>query len=283
MTGELSPDPKRRKRAVDKLVRVYLLGGRRATLLIHVEFQNEVDTDLVARLYLYNTKIYSLLGEPVITLAVLGDKEPAWRPTEFDYALGGFETRMRFPVAKLLDYAGEWAALEESDNPFAVVVMAHLKAMETSRQPEARLEWKLRLAKSLYDRGCSDERIQQLVEFIDWLMVLDEVREERFDGALRQYEEERTMPTISPYQQRFLARGKQEGLVLGKQEGLVLGKQEAVLDNLAAHLDSVPDDIVAAVRLVGDPERLRHLQLAAIRVPDLDAFRALLVDARASG
>ena len=182
---------------------------------------------------------------------------------------------MRFPVAKLLEYAGRWSELEESDNPFAVVVMAHLKAMETLRQPEARLEWKLRLAKGLYDRGYSEEQIQQLVEFIDWLMVLDEAREERFDSALRQYEEKRTMPTLSPYQQRFIARGK--------QVGLVEGRQEAVLDNLAAHLDAVPDDIVAAVRGVRDPERLRRLQLAAIRVLTPDDFRALLLDARASG
>jgi len=53
---------RRRMRSVDKLVRVRLLGGGQATLLVHVEFQNEVDTDLVARLYLYNIRIYSLLG-----------------------------------------------------------------------------------------------------------------------------------------------------------------------------------------------------------------------------
>src|SRR4051812_2911949 len=52
---------KRGKGSVDKLARVRLLDGRQTTLLIHIEFQNQVDQDLPARLYTYNIRIYSLL------------------------------------------------------------------------------------------------------------------------------------------------------------------------------------------------------------------------------
>jgi hypothetical protein len=44
----------------------------------------------------------------------------------------GCRAGLHFPVVKLLDYRADWAALENSDNPFATVVMAHLKALETS-------------------------------------------------------------------------------------------------------------------------------------------------------
>ena len=107
----------RRKRAVDKLVRVHLLDGRQTTLLIHIEFQNQVEEDLPQRLYKYNIRIYSLLEENVITLAVLGDADPNWRPTGFGYEMAGFETRMIFPTVKLLDYEAQWPLLEASDNP----------------------------------------------------------------------------------------------------------------------------------------------------------------------
>ena len=210
---------KRGKGAVDKLARVRLLDGSQMTLLIHIEFQNQVDLDLPARLYTYNIRIYSLLQEPVITLAVLGDGDPQWRPNEFGYAIADFETRMRFPVAKLLDYESHWSTLEQSANPFAVIVMSHLRALATMGQPESRLEWKLRLAKSLYDRNYAETQIQELINFIDWLMVLDENRDTRFDEIMRKYEEDNTMPTISPYQKRFIAKGKQEGRSEGLQEG----------------------------------------------------------------
>jgi hypothetical protein len=52
---------------------------------------------------------------------------------------------IEFPVVKLRDYAARWDALEASDNPFAMVVMAHLQARATRRDPEGRLQWKLRL------------------------------------------------------------------------------------------------------------------------------------------
>ena len=44
-------------------------------------------------------------------------------------------------MVKLRDYAARWDALEASDNPFAMVVMAHLHARATRRDPEGRLQW----------------------------------------------------------------------------------------------------------------------------------------------
>ena len=43
--------------------------------------------------------------------------------------------RLEFPVVKLLDYAPQWPALEADPNPFATVVLAHLKTLETRRSP----------------------------------------------------------------------------------------------------------------------------------------------------
>ena len=66
------------------------------------------------------------------SLVVLGDAWPHWRPDRYEYELLGCRVGLHFPVVKLLDYRADWAALESSDNPFTTVVMAHLKALETS-------------------------------------------------------------------------------------------------------------------------------------------------------
>jgi len=38
--------------------------------------------------------------------------------------------RLEFPILKLSDYESRWDELENSTNPFAVMVMAHLKTRE---------------------------------------------------------------------------------------------------------------------------------------------------------
>lgn len=44
----------------------------------------------------------------------------------------------QFPAVKLLDYTGQVAALETSANPFATMVLAHLKARETRQDARER-------------------------------------------------------------------------------------------------------------------------------------------------
>ena len=59
------------------------------------------------------------------TFGILADDDPGWRPGEFRDELLGTELVMRFSTAKLMDYEADWPALENENNPFAVVVMAH--------------------------------------------------------------------------------------------------------------------------------------------------------------
>ena len=64
-------------------------------------------------------------------------------------------------MQKLLDWHARWAELEASHNPFALVMMAHLKAQECQDGP-ARKGWKLRLVRLLYQRGYTREQVLQL-------------------------------------------------------------------------------------------------------------------------
>ena len=57
--------------------------------------------------------------QPVVSLAVLCDEQPAWRPDRFEYNIWGCQVGIRFPSVKILDYRGQEAELEQSPNPFA--------------------------------------------------------------------------------------------------------------------------------------------------------------------
>src|SRR5205823_3709920 len=124
--------------------------------------------------------------------------------------------RMIFPAAKVLDYAGREAELEADSNPFARVVLAHLKALETRRDPEGRRLWKIRLVRGLYERGFKAEDVRQLFRLIDWLMDLPQVQNRRFWQEVQQIEEERIMPFITT-PERF---GIEKGILLAVENAL---------------------------------------------------------------
>ena len=154
-------------RLADKLFKVWLKEGQEAWILIHVEIQNQRDATFAERAFVYNYRIHDRHRQPVISLAVLGNEDPTWRPDQFGYGMFGCSVGIRFPVVKLLDYTSQAEQLETVANPFAAVVLARLKTQETRADPNGRRTWKFRLIRTLYDRGLDGERVRLLFKFID--------------------------------------------------------------------------------------------------------------------
>ncbi|HGJ66723.1 TPA: hypothetical protein ENS27_15280, partial [bacterium] len=179
------------KRIVDKLVKVWLNSGEESWILIHIEIQSQRETSFAKRMYIYNYRIFDRYDRFVISFAILGDEHPSWKPNRFGYEMWGFKVGIEFPIIKLLDYSNRWDELEKSQNPFAIVVMAHLKAQETSNSGEDRRKWKFYLARLLYERGYKREDIIQLLKFIDWIMKLPENLDIKFWQEVQQLEEEK--------------------------------------------------------------------------------------------
>ena len=86
----------------------------------------------------------------VASFAVLADDNPNWRPDRFGYQRWGVRAELQFPVVKLLDFAERGAELEESENPFATVVLAHLDTMETRPDAGQRKTRKFTLTRRLF-------------------------------------------------------------------------------------------------------------------------------------
>src|SRR5262249_19848864 len=126
------------EREADKLAKVWLRSGQEVWVLIHVEVQTQKEATFPKRMFVYNYRTFDRYNREVISLAVLADDRPAWRPDRFGYELCGCSMGIRFPIVKLLDYGRDWAALEANPNPFATVVMAHLKTLETRKDPQSR-------------------------------------------------------------------------------------------------------------------------------------------------
>lgn len=271
------------RRLVDKLVKVLTTEGDETWVVVHVEVQGEAETDFARRMYIYNYRLFDRYDRRIISLAVLADDRKAWRPNHFGYALWGYELSMQFPIVKLLDYGRREAELEVNPNPFAIVVLAYLKTRVTRRNPEDRLQWKLRLVKLLYKRGYGKDDILELLRFIDWIMVLPDAFAERFDDEIVRYEEEQKMQYVTTFERIGIKKGREEGRQEGREEGWQEGRQEGFLQNareavveiLQIRFESVPENLVEAINAINDLEFLKHLHRSAVTIGTLETFAAL--------
>jgi len=263
-----------RRRGVDKLARVVRRSGEPARVLVHVEVQSQREPGFERRMFVYNYRLFDRSEEPVVSLAVLADTSLSWRPESYSHELCGCGVRMWFPVAKLGDLEARWEELENSDNPFAMVVMAHLKTQATRGRPQDRARWKLSLCRLLLERHWSRGDILNLYRFIDWLMALP--RGLQREHVARVTEVAKQKEGDMPYLTHWEKEGLQKGLKQGKQEGKQEGLREAVLAALEERFGAVPEPVEQAVRGVNDPGLLSELLRLAIRAPSLGAFEAEL-------
>jgi predicted transposase YdaD len=135
--------------------------------------------------------------------------------------------------------------LESSNNPFATVVMAHLKVHETKRSSQKRKAWKFNLTKALYEKGYERQQILDLYRFIDWVMILPEAVEKEFWQELQTFEEERKVTYVTNAERFGFERGIQEG----RQEGRSL-----ILRQLTRRLGTISSDAESQVRTLSQTQ-----------------------------
>ncbi len=257
------------KRLADKLVKVWGRDGKAQVVYIHVEIQGRREKVFAKRMYIYNYRAFDRYQRPVVSLAVLADTSPGWRPERFRRARWGCEVRMRFPTVKLNDWRARWAELERSDNLFATVVMTHLKTQDTRAAPQSRLRWKMRLVRRLYERGFSRQEVIDLFRFIDWMLVLPEELKTRFQVQLERFEKETKMPYISSVEQMAMDRGHKKGVRKGVREGARKGVKKGVKkgrkagmaillrDQLAQRFGALPEWVEQRLKQASEDELKR--------------------------
>ncbi|MEO5348210.1 MAG: DUF4351 domain-containing protein [Magnetococcus sp. YQC-3] len=200
-------------RRMDELVKVWQRDGVERWVLIHAEIQGNRKPTFSPEMYTYQYRAYDLKRLPVAGLAILADDESGWRPSEFSYELWGTRLTYQFVTVKLLDYLE--ADLEKSNNPFAVVTLAHLQARKTRQQTEVRYQAKWRLIRNLYQGGFSRQQVIDLFRFIDWVLHLPTEADTRLWTDILEYEESQKMPYITSVERI----GEERGRLTGRREG----------------------------------------------------------------
>ena len=268
------------RRLADKLVRVRGRDGQDDRVLVHIEVQGQPESDFAKRMYVYNYRLFDRYDRPVVSLAVLGDSvgETLGR---FGYRRWGCAVSLEFPVVCLGDYRDRWDELEQSANPFAVAVQAHLKARETRTDVTGRYQAKLHLVKSLYRRGWQRLDVQELFRFIDWVLELPGALEQRLWDEVQTSEEVQKMRYLSTIERMAIDRGFQKGLDEGKAKGLAEGKAKGLAEGKAKGLAEGRAELLARIlrRRFGDLPEWVEIRLREATPEQLESWADHALDA----
>jgi len=263
-------------REVDKLFEVRWRDGGEELVLIHVEVQARGEQDFAQRMYVYNTRIWQRYGRPAVSLALLVDADPQFRPDRFVREKGGCRLTFTFPVVKLLGFksAGE---LESDPSPLAVASLAQLGKLSAGSDMEHRLAVKLAMARALYARGYDRERVLKVFRFLDYVLTLPDSLACRFDREVEDIEEVLNMPYVTSIERRARQEGLQQGIQEGLQQGMQQGQQEGILQGvrdllrqaLEVRFGAPPDSVLSKIEQCRDAAALRALHQQALTVSSI--------------
>lgn len=255
---QITPDANSGRRYADKLTKVYANDGSETWVLIHVEVQGEPEDTFAERMYTYQYRLRDRYGVDVVSLAVLADTRDSFRPTTFHYQRWGCELTFTFPTAKLIDWEARWAALEASNNVFALVVMAQIKAKRV-KDGATRKDVKVALIRLLYERGYNRDQVVTLFIIIDWMLQLPSALEPEFVQAVYAIQEENHMPYVNTIERYERAKAVHEGVegTLRKQIALKFGELPDWADkHIASASDAQLDDWVEQILTADNLETL---------------------------
>ncbi len=251
-------------RAVDQLAEVTLRDGSASWVLVHIEIQAQRDALFARRMYRYHLRIFDHFDREPVSIALLADPEPSWRPQGFGYTRWRCSARLDFLTVKLTDWEGRQGELLHGDNPFGIAVAAHLAALATGRRPGSRFDERKALYRSMRRMGVSQDKASALMVFMDWVLELPEELDDRFWSEVREEEGDTAMQYVTRFEQKAMERGRQEGVSLGRsegrQEGLVSGLQQAIELGLQLRFGPAALEQMAEIRRIDSPDTLKRIK-----------------------
>jgi hypothetical protein len=205
-------------KVVDKLIEVELINGDYCCVLIHLELQASKHPDFNKRMFVYRYRLRDVYDKPIASMALLLDDDLYWRPCSYSEDLWDSEITMRFPIIKLIDYNKQIQVLEQSTNPFAIIILAQLTALK-KQEVELKLVQKLQITRKLYTLNFSKQDVLALFRFIDWIISLPkECEEEYMKNVAKLEKEEFSKNFICPAEQIWLAEGVEKGSAITAQK-----------------------------------------------------------------
>ena len=228
---KITRSAKNSRRYADKLVKVQFSNGSEQWILIHIEVQGAPETDFAERMFIYYYRIRDRYQKPVVSLAVLTDTRPDFRPNHYSNEIAGCSLRFEFATVKLLDWQDKTDELLHDENPFGLLIAAQLtaKLIKNGKNRVDNLIGYYRLAAR---KKLPREQITQLVVFLEWIVALPEDLTPYYNEQLEHLEEDEKMTYISIIERQGIEKGLEQGLEQGIVQGLDKGRAATLYKQL---------------------------------------------------
>ncbi len=179
--SEMFPEPEKKSdtRYVDKLVKVFRRDGGESWLLLHIEVQGYKDPRFAKRMFTYYYRILDRYNHPVVAIAIFTGQDSRNMPDRYEVQDQGTELMYKFNTLCITDYEDD--VLAESDNPFALVLLAAKTALLKGKIPELELkDQKLLIAKLLLGKGIfPKKKIDAILTFLNNYVLFDDLQTNR--------------------------------------------------------------------------------------------------------
>jgi hypothetical protein len=171
---------------VDKLVKVFTRAGNEEWVLVHVEVQGSNDAEFAQRMFHYFYRIYDRYQRPITAFAILTDTNRRFKPQKFEQYCLGTHLSYHFNTYKIIEQDPN--SLAQSKNPFAMVVLTALIALQKGKITETELlNQKINLLKNLVNKGFNREKIEALMGFLKLYVRFKKSEfDVKFDNELRE-------------------------------------------------------------------------------------------------
>jgi len=237
------------------LVKVHLKDNTFAyiCIVIHIEVQGTPKNDFMERMFIYYYRSFDKEANekiPVISVAMLTEKNTQFKDTTYEFKFLGFEIRMKIPIVKIWEYKTKKAyrhKLETSTNPMTMIVKAQLKSLEVkTSDDEKKFEVTKELIRQCCKKGYSKAEIRIIMNFFGWVIRLPDSYKDRIKYEIKQVEEELKMEFVPLWEidshEEGIKIGEKRGLKKGRVEGKVEGKMETARRMLN---DNLPVETIA--------------------------------------
>ncbi len=186
-------------------------------------------------MFIYYYRIRDRYQKPVISLAVLTDTQPSFRPSHYNDEIAGCSIRFEFATVKLLDWQDKTDQLLQHDNPFGLLIAAQLTA-KLIKDGKNRVDNLIGYYRLAAQKKLPRELVMQLVIFLEWIVALPEDLTPYYNEQLEHLEEDNKMTYISIIERQGIQKGLEQGLEQGIEKGLEKGVEQGIGQGRAATL-----------------------------------------------
>jgi hypothetical protein len=158
--------------------------------------------------------------------------------------------------------------LKASDNPFALVVLAAKRNLQSREDEDKRFSFKRELVRLMLEKGYSREEILHVFRFLDGVLALTNLEQENIIYDEFMSKEVDKVPYITNFERLAIQKGE--------QSGMLREARELLMDALEVKFGEVSEDISAKVEKIQKREVLRQLHRQAILAPSLEEFKKSL-------